>query len=110
MNISKSEFLEHVRAESAARKSTATLVAKKELREQLEGGLAEYLKNGGKVDVLPRGQCVTFRSPCFDKSKTQLAALAKKYKRKTFSYWCDHHGIGQHRVKDMSCLRCGVKS
>ena len=78
--------------------------------QSLQSEVEAFLASGGKIKELPRGQCVTFRSPCFDKSAKELASLAKKHKRKTFTYWCDSHGIGQFKVKNLTCVRCGAKS
>ena len=88
----------------------AQIVAKQNLREELETEMEKFLANGGEPKTLERGQCMTFRSPCFDKSKSELQALAKQFKRKTFAYWCDSHGIGQFKTKDGQCVRCGVKA
>ena len=52
MTISKSEFLGLVRAESAARKSTAVLVAKENLRNEIESELEKFLANGGQITTL----------------------------------------------------------
>ncbi len=48
MTISKSEFLGLVRAESAARKSTAVLAEKEKLRNEIQSGIEEFLANGGE--------------------------------------------------------------
>ena len=52
MTISKSEFLGLVKAESAARKSTAVLIEKENLRNELESGIEEFLANGGEIKQL----------------------------------------------------------
>ena len=52
MTISKSEFLGLVKAESAARKSTAVLIEKENLRNELESGLEKFLANGGEIKQL----------------------------------------------------------
>ena len=52
MTISKSEFLGLVRAESAARKSTAVLIEKENLRNELESELEKFLANGGQITTL----------------------------------------------------------
>lgn len=52
MTISKSEFLGLVKAESAARKSTAVLIAKKNLRNEIESQLEKFLANGGEIKQL----------------------------------------------------------
>ena len=52
MTISKSEFLGLVRAESAARKSTAVLIEKENLRNELEIQLEKFLANGGEIKQL----------------------------------------------------------
>ena len=52
MTISKSEFLGLVRAESAARKSTAVLIEKENLRNELESGIEKFLANGGQITTL----------------------------------------------------------
>lgn len=49
MNINKSEFLELVKAESVARKSTTVPVDKEKLRKQLENDVAEFLAKGGEI-------------------------------------------------------------
>lgn len=49
MNINKSEFLELVKAESVARKSTALSVEKEKSRAELENDVEAFLKNGGQV-------------------------------------------------------------
>jgi hypothetical protein len=53
MNINKSEFLEHVKLESAARKSTALVTEKVKLRKQLNRDVEKFIKNGGQVEQLP---------------------------------------------------------
>ena len=52
MTISKSEFLGLVRAESAARKSTAVLAEKEKLRNEIESELEKFLANGGQITTL----------------------------------------------------------
>ena len=52
MTISKSEFLGLVKAESAARKSTAVLIEKEILRNELESEVEKFLANGGKIKRL----------------------------------------------------------
>ena len=52
MTISKSEFLGLVKAESAARKSTAVLIEKENLRNELESQLEKFLANGGEIKQL----------------------------------------------------------
>lgn len=52
MTISKSEFLGLVKAESAARKSTAVLIEKENLRNELESELEKFLANGGEIKQL----------------------------------------------------------
>ena len=52
MTISKSEFLGLVKAESAARKSTAVLIEKENLRNELESELEKFLANGGRITTL----------------------------------------------------------
>lgn len=52
MTISKSEFLGLVKAESAARKSTAVLAEKEKLRNELESELEKFLANGGQITTL----------------------------------------------------------
>ena len=52
MTISKSEFLGLVKAESAARKSTAVLIEKENLRNELESELEKFLANGGEITTL----------------------------------------------------------
>ena len=55
MTISKSEFLGLVKAESAARKSTAVLAEKEKLRNEIESGIEKFLANGGEITHLERG-------------------------------------------------------
>lgn len=84
-------------------------ITSKQIESQALGAEVEkFLKAGGKVKTLDRSQYQTYRSPCFDKSLKELQAVAKKNKRKTFSYWCDKHGIGQFKSKDAKCIRCGA--
>ena len=52
MNINKSEFLGLVRAESAARKSTAVLAEKENLRNEIQSGIEKFLANGGEIKQL----------------------------------------------------------
>ena len=52
MTISKSEFLGLVKAESAARKSTAVLVAKENLRNEFESEVEKFLASGGEIKQL----------------------------------------------------------
>lgn len=52
MTISKSEFLGLVKAESAARKSTAVLIEKEILRNELESEVEKFLANGGEIKRL----------------------------------------------------------
>lgn len=101
MNLSKQEFL-------STGNSAKYIQDKRKLREELEKEMAKFLKRGGEPQTLELGQCAAFRSPCFDKSKPELQALAQKSKRKTFTYWCDSHGIGQFKTKDSQCVRCGA--
>ena len=103
MNLSKQEFLN-------CADSAKYIQDKRKLRAELDVEMAKFLAKGGESEILERGQCVTFRSPCFDKSKPELQALAQKFKRKTFTYWCDSHGISQFKSKDGQCVRCGAKS
>ena len=53
MNINKAEFLELVKAESVARKSTAPVTEKEKLRKQLNRDVKKFLKSGGQVQQLP---------------------------------------------------------
>ncbi|WOE32770.1 MULTISPECIES: hypothetical protein [unclassified Acinetobacter] len=96
--------------ELLAHMSYSRTVEKNVIREQLETDVKKFLATGGKIKTLDRSQYQTFRSPCFDKSLKELQKVAIKNKRKTFSYWCDKHGIGQFKVKDGTCVRCGAKS
>lgn len=52
MTISKSEFLGLVKAESAARKSTAVLIEKENLRSEIESELEKFLENDGEIKQL----------------------------------------------------------
>jgi UV DNA damage repair endonuclease len=97
-----SELLAHI--------SYSQAVQKKTVREQWSNDVEKFLADGGKVRTLDRSQYQTFRSPCFNKSLKELQKMAIKNKRKTFSYWCDKHGIGQFKSKDGTCIRCGVKT
>ena len=53
MNINKAEFLELVKAESVARKSTAAPTEREKLRKQLNRDVKKFLKSGGQVEQLP---------------------------------------------------------
>ena len=53
MNINKAEFLELVKAESVARKSTAVPTEREKLRKQLNRDVKKFLKSGGQVEQLP---------------------------------------------------------
>jgi hypothetical protein len=86
------------------------LITKQIESQALNAEVEKFLKAGGKVKTLDRSHYQTFRSPCFDKSPKELQKLAIKNKRKTFSYWCDKHGIVQFKAKDGTCVRCGAKS
>lgn len=88
----------------------AQIAAKRQLREELEAEMEKFLAKGGEIEKLDRSQYQTFKSPCFDKSLTELQQLAKKSNRKTFSYWCEKHGITQFKSKDAKCVRCEAKS
>ena len=80
MTISKSEFLGLVKAESAARKSTAVLIEKENLRNELESGIEKFLANGGQITTLkgteikPLPPRSTAESSNYV-SKTQIGAL-----------------------------------
>ena len=86
----------------------AQIIAKRRLREELETEMEKFLAKGGEVETLDRSQYQTFRSPCFDKSIHEFQQLAIINKRKSFSYWCDTHGIAQFRSKNAKCIRCEV--
>ena len=88
----------------------AQITAKRQLREKLEAEMEKFLAKGGEVKTLDCSQYQTFRSPCFDKSIQELQELAIKNKRKSFSYWCDTHGIAQFKSKNAKCIRCEAKS
>lgn len=53
MNINKAEFLELVKAESVARKSTAVPTEREKLRKQLNRDVKKFLKSGGQIQQLP---------------------------------------------------------
>ena len=86
MNINKSEFLEHVKAESVARKSTAVPVEKEKLRKTLTRDVKKFLKSGGQVQQLPgtefkpRPQRSTVETPSSYASSLQVNRLIK---------WCN---------------------
>ncbi len=86
MNINKSEFLELVKAESVARKSTAPVTEKEKLRKQLNRDVKKFLKSGGQVEQLPgtefkpRPQRSTVETPSSYASSLQVNRLIK---------WCN---------------------
>lgn len=86
MNINKSEFLEHVKAESVARKSTAPVTEKEKLRKQLNRDVKKFIKGGGQVEQLPgtefkpRPQRSTVETPSSYASSLQVNRLIK---------WCN---------------------
>ena len=53
MNIDKAEFLELVKAESVARKSTVVPTEREKLRKQLNRDVKKFLKSGGQIQQLP---------------------------------------------------------
>lgn len=86
MNINKSEFLELVKAESVARKSTAPVTEKEKLRKQLNRDVKKFLKSGGQVERLPgtefkpRPRRSTVEAPSSYASSLQVNRLIK---------WCN---------------------
>lgn len=104
-------FNQRIQAVQFGKNTTqAHIVAKRQLREELETEMEKYLAKGGEVKTLDRSQYQTFRNPCFDKSIQELQELAIENKRKSFSYWCDTHGIAQFKSKNAKCIRCEAKS
>lgn len=86
MNINKAEFLELVKAESVARKSTAPVTEKEKLRKQLNRDVKKFLKSGGQVEQLPgtefkpHPQRSTVETPSLYASSLQVNRLIK---------WCN---------------------
>ena len=82
MNINKSEFLELVKAESVARKSTAVPTEREKLRKQLNRDVKKFLKSGGQVEQLPgtefkpRPQRSTVETPSSYASSLQVNRLS----------------------------------
>lgn len=74
--------------------------------EELKRLVEEWVENGGVIKVIPNNVHAQFVSPCFDKSKQELADLARKVKRKVFNAYCQSHGITRHRVTDLECVKC----
>ena len=65
-----------------------------------------YLASGRTITHLSNGE-MNKQNPCvvvFDKSKQELAALAKR--SKYFNFACDKHGVTKHRVNDLRCAKC----
>lgn len=77
--------------------------------EAIASEIEVFLAKGGRIKEIPNTQHAGFVSPCFDKSKNELQKLAAKEKRATFNYYCDVHGIGQHKTKNGECVRCAKK-
>ncbi len=120
MNINKSEFLEHVKAESVARKSTAVPVKKEKLRKTLTRDLKKFLKSGGQVQQLPGTEFKPrpMRSVVESKqtgyaSKNQVIALVRwanesKTKKPRRNYMAELTGIPLKRIR--SCITPGRNS
>lgn len=91
------------------RKSEYSLVSHSPIKYAESRALADdveaFLAKGGEIKVLSN-KMTTFISPCFDKSKEQLAATARKNRRTLFLFHCQRHGISQHRVINLLCVKC----
>ena len=74
MQLTKEEFLEHVKAESVARKSTVVPTEREKLRKQLNRDLKKFLKSGGQVQQLPGTEFVP-RPP---RKQTKIKGHASK--------------------------------
>ena len=74
--------------------------------QALKDEVEEFLAQGGQIRQISNQTHGDFVSPCFNKSKESLAATARKAKRRLFLFHCHQHGISQHRVKDLACVRC----
>ena len=74
MNINKAEFLELVKAESVARKSTAVPTEREKLRKQLNRDVKKFLKSGGQIQQLPGTEFVP-RPP---RKQTKIKGHASK--------------------------------
>ena len=69
--------------------------------------LSEFLANGGEVKQLQSLDYQQSRKVFFNKSIQELQKMAFKSNQKTFSYWCDKHGVTQFKAKSGKCVRCG---
>lgn len=92
------------------RKSEYSLVSHSPIKhtesQTLHDEVEAFLAKGGEIKVLSNKVISTFISPCFDKSKEQLAATARKNRKTLFLYHCQRHGISQHRVINLLCVKC----
>ncbi len=92
------------------RKSEYSLVSHSPIKhaesQTLHDEVEAFLAKGGEIENLSNKVASTFVSPCFDKSKEQLAATARKNRRTLFLYHCQRHGIAQHRVIELECVKC----
>ncbi|MEG2445921.1 MAG: hypothetical protein RSB22_07765 [Acinetobacter sp.] len=91
------------------RKSEYSLISHSPIKyaesQTLHDEVEAFLAKGGEIKVLSN-KMTTFISPCFDKSKEQLAAAARKNRRTLFLFHCQRHGISQHRVINLLCVKC----
>ncbi len=91
------------------RKSEYSLVSHSPIKhaesQTLHDEVEAFLAKGGEIKVLSN-KMTTFISHCFDKSKEQLAATARKNRKTLFLYHCQRHGILQHRVINLLCVKC----
>ncbi len=92
------------------RKSEYSLVSHSPIKHAESRALADeveaYLAKGGEIENLSNKVASTFVSSHFNKSKEQLAATARKNRKTLFLYHCQRHGISQHRVINLLCVKC----
>ena len=92
------------------RKSEYSLISHSPIKYAESRALADeveaYLAKGGEIENLSNKVASTFVSSHFNKSKEQLAATARKNRRTLFLHHCQRHGISQHRVTNLLCVKC----
>lgn len=92
------------------RKSEYSLISHSPIKYAESRALADeveaYLAKGGEIENLSNKGSSTFVSSHFNKSKEQLAAAARKNRRTLFLHHCQRHGLAQHRVTNLLCVKC----
>lgn len=102
MNINKAEFLELVKAESVARKSTAVPTEREKLRKQLNRDVKKFLKSGGQVEQLPG----TEFKPRPQRSTVESSenGYISQYQKTRLANWCNSGGHSNPRRNILSEL------